>query len=204
MKKRVLAGIVMMIMVFASVMGVSAANSKTTDIYVSSSENGYYKVETGADEFASLKASQYADVLDLIDGYNKGTVTVDKMLANASADVKAAVQGKSVIWKVFDVVKVGNGAPTDGKHVITLDVPGLTKAMSDISVLHFDVTKGAWEVVPATVDTANKTITISSKDSTVGGGELGFEASTGTVSLKLQDQDGNDLVNKVKNIVENK
>ena len=190
MKKRVLAGIVMMIMVFASVMGVSAANSKTTDIYVSSSENGYYKVEAGADEFATLKASQYANVFDLIDGYNKGTVTVDKMLENAGADVKAAVQGKSVVWKVFDVVKVGGGNPTDGKHVITLDVPGLTTAMSDISVIHFDVTTGAWEVVPATVDATNKTITITLTNlSPIGiyakgvtGGAAGTSPSTGVVT----------------------
>ena len=149
MKKRVLAGIVMMIMVFASVMGVSAANSKTTDIYVTSAQSGYYKVTSGTEEFANLKASQFAAMFDVIDGYNKGTVKIDKLLDGASANVKTAVEGKSVIWKVFDLIKVGNGQPTpNGKHEVTLEVPALTTAMSDIVVIHYDETDGAWEVVP--------------------------------------------------------
>ena len=46
MKKRVLAGIMMMVMVFASVMGVSAANSRTDEVYVSDSdEKGWYIIE---------------------------------------------------------------------------------------------------------------------------------------------------------------
>ena len=165
MKKRVLAGIVMMIMVFASVMGVSAANSKTTDIYVTSAQSGYYKVTSGTEEFANLKASQFAAMFDVIDGYNKGTVKIDKLLDGASANVKTAVEGKSVIWKVFDLIKVGNGQPTpNGKHEVTLEVPALTTAMSDIVVIHYDETDGAWEVVPSTVDVAGKKVTATFDD----------------------------------------
>lgn len=55
--------------------------------------------------------------------------------------------------------------------------------------------KGGNNNVTVAADAANKTITISSKDTTVKSGTLDFEAATGKISLVLKDQDGNNLVN---------
>ena len=160
MKKRVLAGILMLVMVMASVMGVSAGPSKEGKIYVTQSQEGYYMVREGADEYKDLKAAS-ATMYDLVTGYNAGKVTLDKMLENAPADVKEAVKGKEVVWKVFDLIPVNGGKPNnEGKHEVTVEVPMLTSAMKDVVVIHYSEARNVWEKIePKSVDYTKKTIT---------------------------------------------
>lgn len=154
----------MAIMVVASVMGVSAAESIKAQIYVTESQKGYYTVVTDSSkEFANLKAADAA-MYDLVTGFNKKTVKQDKMLEAAPATVETAVKGKGLMWKIFDLIPVNGGNPVNGIHTVTLEVPMLTKKNTDVAVIHFSEVDKAWEVLDAKVDYDNKTITIKSDD----------------------------------------
>ena len=157
MKKRIFAGLLMSIMVLASVMGVSAANSADANIKVEEAQKGDYKIVTGADEFKELK-SESADVYNAVVGFNAGTVKVEKMLESAPAVLKA-IEGKAIIGDVFELIDLNGGKPNaDGKHEITLNVPGLTS--KEVVVVHYSYVKKAWETVPVkAVDLDKKTVT---------------------------------------------
>ena len=154
----------MAVMVLTSAMGVFAANSKENQVYVSETEGGSYVVETEASkEFASLKTVD-ADVYALITGFNNKTVTEDKLFAAAPAEVKEAIKGKGLLWKIFDLNDVNGGTPVAGKHAVTLEIPGLTKANTNVKVLHYSEVDKKWEVLESTVDYEKKTVTIVTDD----------------------------------------
>ena len=157
MKKKVFAGLLMAVMVLTSVMGVSAANSTDANIKVEDTQSGHYEVVTGADEFKELK-TENADVYNAVVGFNAGTVKVEKMLESAPAVLKA-IEGKAIIGDVFELVDVNGGkVNADGKHEITLSVPGLTT--KEVVVIHYSYVKKAWESVTVkSVDLDKKTVT---------------------------------------------
>lgn len=161
MTKRVLAGILMLVFVFASAMGVSAADSKTGKPKVDQAQDGYYKVIEGEKEFEEVKESA---VLDAIKGFNKGDVKVDKLLEKAPS-VLSAVNGKTAVGDIFDLRAINEGKPNaNGSHTVTVVVPSLTDKMSGIVLAHYSVQNNAWEIVtPDKVDLANKTITATFK-----------------------------------------
>lgn len=164
MKKKVLAGILMMILVLASVMTVSAATSPspTKGPHVKyEDEKGFYKVDNKT-PFAGetyTNAPLNADVKKAIEDYNADKITLDKLLADAPKDVKAALKGKTDISGVFDLVPVNDGQPNaDGSHTVTVTVPGVDKA-KDVVVLHFNRNDNTWEILKATVSGEKVTAT---------------------------------------------
>lgn len=166
MKKRVLAVVLTTIMVLASVMGVSAAESIQAQIYVTKAQDQGYRVVTDPNaEFDNLEAADKA-MLDLVTAFNKSKKVADqdKMLAAAPAAVKEAVKGKGLIWKIFDLIPVNGGTPVAGIHTVTLEVPALTSSNKDVVVIHYSETAKAWEVLESTVDYSKKTITIKTDD----------------------------------------
>ena len=146
MKKKVLAGILMMILVLASVITVSANPSTSGDPHVKDSdESGYYKVEL-QNPFDGVEAT----VKKNIEEYNAGKVTLDKVLESAKSEVKAAVKGKTNIGGIFDLIDVNGGQPVGGVHEVTITVPGISKA-KDVVVLHYSKVTNEWEVVKSSV-----------------------------------------------------
>lgn len=145
MKKKVLAGILMMILVLASVITVSAATSPTKGPHVKyEDEQGYYKVdkETPFDDAD-------ADVKKAVEDYNASKITLDKLLEGAKPEVKEALKGKKDIAGIFDLIAVNGGQPKNGVHEVTVTVPGVENA-KDVVVLHYSRTAG-WEILKATV-----------------------------------------------------
>lgn len=126
----------MAVMMMASVMGVSAAGSKTAEVYVSGENAKIYVAEAGDQ---SLKAS--------------------------AAEVKE-VAGKQVITStaVYDIKEITSGTATPngaGKHEVQLTVAGLTSSCSDIVILSYNA--GTWTPVAvdaSKVDYTNKTIDV--------------------------------------------
>lgn len=52
-----------------------------------------------------------------------------------------------------------------GKYVVTLSVPSLTKAMTDVQILHYSTVRNLFELItPTKVDYDNKTITAEFED----------------------------------------
>ena len=161
MKKRVLAGIFMMVFMLASVLGVSAANSPTANVTVDQAQQGSYIIRTGATQFDNVDAAIKADIL----AFNGGTKTAAEMLGNAT-EVKNQIANKTALTKVFDLHPENGGAPVGGKHQVKLNVPTLTDKCSGIVAIHYSVdgTNSKWEVIESSFDTANKTVTVITDD----------------------------------------
>ena len=182
MKKRVLAFVVMAVMVMASVMSVSAANSIVVKPTVSESQKPTgtgseakgYEIRTGEKQFHIDDTAEASKIKDAVVSYNAGDKDVAKMIdacptndANKKAEIKSAVAGMKALTDVFDLHDVNGGNPVGGKHVVTLSVPGLTEKHTKVVALHFSNVKHAWEVISGdkvVVDHSKDTVTVTFDD----------------------------------------
>ena len=146
MKKRVLAGILMMVFVLASVMTVSAADSKKADIRVTESQKGHYVVTEGAEEFAEIKTAKQA-LYDAIVAFNAKIDATTEAKLFEGTQILDSLKGKVCVTDVFDLDKINNGLPLqNGKHQVTIEIDALTDGMTGIVVVHYDMQRG-WEVI---------------------------------------------------------
>lgn len=145
MKKRLLAGIMMMVLVLASAMSVSAANSRTEPVYESGASVGKYTTNSKADAFSDLKT----EIQNIIKELNAKKVT------SLTADIQKQLEGKTLLSNFCDVEPVGNhDACTSRKyHEVELTVTTLTDKCSEVVVLHYSEDRAVWEVIkPIKVD----------------------------------------------------
>ncbi len=146
----------MFTMVMASVMSVTAADSKTKEPTIAESskpvtgsdgqQHGFI-IREGADEFKNETTGQPSEVKSAVLEFNKGAITAEKMVGE-NTEVGKKVKEKTALTEVFDLHKVGN--PTKnaaGKYEVVLVVPGLTNEYKDIIVVHYSHTGNAWEVI---------------------------------------------------------
>lgn len=157
--KKVFAGIVMAAMVLTTVMSVSAADSKEKEVYlpIEGNEAGYV-IDGSADKWEVYPQ----EVQDIIKEINES----DKVTSLPAA-IQTDLQGKTLIWEMFDLDAVGNHTNCANGHTVKLGITTLTKNVSDIVVVHYDKVANAWETiqVPAKdIDYANKTITVTLKN----------------------------------------
>ena len=187
MKKRVLAGLLMSVMVLASAMSVSAADSKTKPVEGGKTEdgNGSYVVTTENPDFSDVKDATEATKIEKI---NKGETT------SFTTEVDNAIKGKTLVQKFFDLHAQGDhkACETAG-HKVTLKVDAMTTAWKNIVVVHYSTDRTLWETIPVAekdVDYNAKTITFVIKDlspiaiyaDVVTGGAAGTSPSTEGVS----------------------
>lgn len=180
MKKRVLAVLMILVMVFATAMSVSAAGSITDPI--EPSKPGDYEVTTESPNF-----NVTADVKTTIEKMNKGEETN-----------LPALSGKKIIQKFFEIEAVDNHDKCEdaGVHTVTLNVSGV-KNCKNIVVVHYSTQKQAWEYFSEadntlTVDRSKGTVTFQVRYSDLdhtpfaiyaevsGSGEAGSGTGTGT------------------------
>ena len=177
MKKRILAGMLMMVLVLASAMSVSAANSRTENVYTSGASVSHYTLDDSEGVFADLDDKVEAIIKEL--NANKAT--------SLSLDIQKALKGKTLLAKVFDLEPVGDHKKCEEQkyHEVELTVTTITDKCSKIVVLHYSETRGEWEVLtPVKVD-GNK-ITVRFKDlspvavyaNVAGGTAVGVSPST--------------------------
>ena len=143
MKKRVLAGIMMAAMMVASVMSVSAADSKTNEVDASKNEAGY-TVEAEADTFKDLDAEAQTAIKDLNDGKISDSIVAD------IKDIKTTLSGKKLVCSVFDLEPFGDHeqCDKDGFHTVKLNVPALKNCdPKSVVVLHYSEKNAKWETV---------------------------------------------------------
>jgi len=184
MKKRVLAGLLMTVMVLASAMTVSATGngSKTKPVeggktedgngsYVTTTENPVFEELTDAaidantkvTDKAAAKASAKAAAAT-IEKINKGEK------ASITTEVDKKIEGKTLVQKFFDLDEVGNHDECHkpgNKHKVTLTVDALTTAWKNIVVVHYSTDRVLWETIPVAdkdVDYTKKTITFEIQD----------------------------------------
>ena len=155
MKKKVLAGIMMAVMMMASVMCVSAAESKSDEVNSTGDSLKGYETDL---VFDGVEDSVVATIKEL---------NADK-ITSLSADIQKKLDGKSLVAEVFDLQTVEGSdhtaCATTG-HKVTLKVTSLTEKCSDVVILHYSKKAGAWEVIePISVDYKNGTVTAIFKD----------------------------------------
>lgn len=180
MKKRVLAGLLMSVMVLASAMSVSAADSKTRPVEGGKTEdgNGSYVVNTENPVFEELteaeinKNDKITDKAAAIASANDAKTKIEKInkgeKVSITTEVDKKLEGKTLVQKFFDLDEKGdhNKCYTDG-HKVTLKVDALAKSWKNIVVVHYSTDRTLWETIPVAdkdVDYNNKTITFVIKD----------------------------------------
>ena len=147
MKKKVLAGIMMAVMMMASVMSVSAAGSVSKEVYPSGTNVADHKTDL---IFDGVEDSVIATIKEL----NAEKVT------SLSADVQKKLAGKTLVAEVVDLEHVGAADTCKNGHKVQLTVTPLTDNCKNVVVLHYSTVDKAWEVIEdVTVDYANKTVT---------------------------------------------
>lgn len=131
MKKKVLAGIMMAVMMMASVMGVSAASSKSDEVYTSGASKATHTMDLVFDVDDSVKK--------VIDELNAGKIT------SLSADIQKKLAGKTLVAEVVDLEH------TDGtgtcNHEVEFTVTPLTDKCSGVVILYYDKVANAWEII---------------------------------------------------------
>jgi len=170
-----------MVLVLASAMSVSAADSRTDQVHTSGASVGYYVFDDSEAAFAPLDDKVEGVIKEL--NNNKAT--------SLSTKLQKAIKGKTLLAKVFDVEAVGDHKDCEKRnyHEIEMTVTTITDKCSNIVLLCYSETKGEWEVItPVKVD-GNK-ITVRIKDlsavaiyaNVVGGTAVGVSPSTEGVS----------------------
>lgn len=163
MKKKLLGTLLAVALLVTQSIGVFAADSKTTQATPSGDSVGKYEMTEGTRENFSEVSSP--EVLEQILAVNEGTAILES-IAGQSEELKAELQGKTLVTKFFDLVPIDGGVKTeDGKYKVTFTVPNLTEALKDVKLLHYSTVRNVWEVItPSDVNYESKQITAEFED----------------------------------------
>lgn len=174
MKKRVLAGLMMMVMVLAFAMSATAAPSATDAVVESGASVGFYDITTGEKQFAKKDnedVAKHTAAIKIVTDINAGKK--DVKITDA---VDKVIEGKTLVAKFFDLDEAGKPhAECEGKgyHTVTLYVAGLSDSWKNITLVHYSQTRQVWETITSDgpvgskiekVDYDKKTITFQIKD----------------------------------------
>lgn len=131
MKKRVLAGIMMAVMMMASVMSVSAAKSKSDEVTATGTSANTHETDL---------------VFDVDDSVKKVIAEInDGKLTSLSADIQKKLTGKKLVAEVVDLQH--KDATATCNHEVELTVTPLTDKCSGVVILHYDKVAKAWEII---------------------------------------------------------
>lgn len=163
MKKRILAGMMMMILVLASAMSVSAAGSRTEPVYPSEPFEKRYVTSTEEGTFDDLKPEIQKVVEELND---KNTSSLDK-------DIQEKLDGKTLLTEVFDLIPIGNHSDCHERHYheVELVVTPLTDKCEDLVILYYNGNE--WKITTPIKVEGNK-ITVHFDELLVKGSPVGL------------------------------
>lgn len=168
MKKRIFGAVLAAALIVTQAVTVFAAGSRTADVQPSGDSEAYYETTAASEEtFAYLNDQDGgSEVLAKIMAVNAGTETLQSIADEMAEDLQADLEGKEMVTPFFDLVPINGGIQTeDGKYLVTLGVPSLTNAMTDVQLLHYSTERSLWELVtPTDVDYTNKEITAEFED----------------------------------------
>lgn len=165
MKKKIFGFVLAAALVVSQALVVCAEGSKTGEAALTGDSVGKYAIsEVTEDSFGDL-AETAPDVLAKIQAVNSGQATLQS-IAELAPELEASLEGKTLLTQIFDLSPVGDGVLTEnGNYLVTLSVPTLTAAMTDVQILHYSTQRNVWELItPSSVDSANKEITAEFQD----------------------------------------
>lgn len=160
MKKRFFGTLLAAALVVTQVVSVFAAGSRTTQVTLVGESAGKYEVSEGTAETFSYLHESAPEVEAKILAVNSGEATLQS-IAEQAPELAKELEGKSLITKFFDLEPINGGIRTeDGKYKVTLSVPALTEALTNVRLLHYSTERNLWEIVtPTDVNYKNKQIT---------------------------------------------
>ena len=164
MKKRLFGTLLAAALIVSQAMSVFAADSKIGEAAVAGDSVGKYEVDAISGEDALPDVTDEAVVAKIL-AVNSGEETLESV-ADLAPDLTAVLAEKEMLTPFFDLTPINGGVQTaDSKYVVTLSVSTLTKAMTDVRLLHYSTAREEWEIVePTEVDYDNKEITAEFED----------------------------------------
>lgn len=159
MKKRIFGTVLAAALIVTQAVAAFAAPSKT----ITPSANGYVVTAASAEAFADVKNDEIVN--DLL-AANNGTKTLAEVVEKTNPELKDQLTAKEMVTSFFDLKPEDGTVKNEaGKYVVTLSVPSLTKAMTDVQILHYSTVRNLFELItPTKVDYDNKTITAEFED----------------------------------------
>ena len=162
MKKRIFGTILAAALIVTQAISAFAAPvapSKTT----TPSATGYIITAASSESFADVKNDEIIN--DLL-AVNNGTKSLTDVVEKTTPELTDQLAGKEMVTPFFDLKPENGGIKNEaGKYVVTLSVPSLTKAMTDVQILHYSTVRNLFELItPTNVDYDNKTITAEFED----------------------------------------
>lgn len=160
MKKRMFGMVLAAALVVTQAVSAFAAPSRTTDVKPTGDSVVYYETKTGTGETFVYLDETVPEVKKLIMDINKGVTGLDS-IAEAAPELKEELEGKSLVTGFFDLEPINGGIKTaDGKYIVTLSVPEITKSMTNVRLLHYSTDRNVWEIItPNDVNYEQKQIT---------------------------------------------
>lgn len=165
MKKRIFGTILAAALLVTNVVTAFAAGSREANLpSLTNDMVGRYEIVSITEEsFPELKESA-PEVLETILKVNSGEASLDA-IAKIAPDIAAQLEGKSLLGDIFDLREINAEKNANGKFEVTISVPTLTEAVSEVAVLHYSTVRGLWEIIePKNVDKVNKTVTAEFDD----------------------------------------
>ena len=164
MKKKLL-GTIMLFVLSAATAVTAFAASKVGGIALPRSMEGQYKLKEITKESYSALAKQAPEVVDAILAVNAGTKTIES-IKELAPELATQLEGKTALSKFVELRALDVAEKsTDGKYVVTLSVPALSDAVSDIKILCYSTARSVWEIItPTKIDIENKQITAEFED----------------------------------------
>ena len=173
MKKKIM-GVILAATLIVSQAVTAFAGSKTSEVVLPNDFAAYYTVTEGTREAFAEAEAVSPQTVDAIIEVNNGSMTLAQLVADMKELLKAEqvdalaadLGSRTFVTKFFDLEPVNGGIKDDnGDYLVTLSVPAISTAMTEVAFLHFSTDRAAWEVVEASdVDYTNKEITASFKD----------------------------------------
>ena len=138
MKKRIFGTILAAALIVTQAISAFAAPvapSKTT----TPSATGYIITAASSESFADVKNDEIIN--DLL-AVNNGTKSLTDVVEKTTPELTDQLAGKEMVTPFFDLKPENGGIKNEeGKYVVTLSVPSLTKAMTDIQILHYSTVR---------------------------------------------------------------
>lgn len=208
MKKKWMGFFVAAMLIVSQAMCVSASRV-TTPVTAGASTDGYAANALGsmnesgvvvsdsmpADTVAEYQtlAAEEPETVDNIRQFNTSQISIQELVAREAPQLEDVVAGLTAITPVFDVSDINGGRPDeDGNHHVTVSLPSLSTAMTNLRALHYDMAARAWEEIGISdIDYDNKMLTLDFGSSlspvvivadVADGAAVGTSPKTGTVS----------------------
>ena len=162
MKKRIFGTILAAALIVTQAVAAFAAPlapSKTALPSVTGSSASSYIITAASSE-------SFSEVINDLLAVNNGTKSLTDVVGKTTPELTDQLAGKEMVSPFFDLKPVNGGIKNEeGKYVVTISVPSLTKAMTDVQILHYSTVRNLFELItPTSVDYEGKTITAVFED----------------------------------------